>query len=186
MFGAKKVYCRAIQEDLWKKKKRRFVACAPANPRAPQRISAQLLKAQWGKGRGWCQNPLFLYTPRSAHHVPVNLQQDKCYSLFCNFLSLYEWTLTCECPETVLHLEHIARWRYFELHWSMWSGLWHHGWSAMSEGSFCTGVGLNRGGLHCTTSGSFPFISISTIHRSKALVALFSQKTGIYLENQQV
>ena len=23
--------------------------------------------------------------------VPVNLQQDKCYSPFCNFLSLYEW-----------------------------------------------------------------------------------------------
>ena len=26
---------------------------------------------------------------RSGHNVPVNLQQDKCYSLFCNFLSLY-------------------------------------------------------------------------------------------------
>ena len=24
-------------------------------------------------------------------NVPVNLQQDKCYSLFYNFLSLYEW-----------------------------------------------------------------------------------------------
>ena len=28
--------------------------------------------------------------PRSDHSVPINLQQDK-YSLFCNFLSLYEW-----------------------------------------------------------------------------------------------
>ena len=28
---------------------------------------------------------------RSGHDVPVNLQQDKCYSLFCNFLSLCEW-----------------------------------------------------------------------------------------------
>ena len=28
---------------------------------------------------------------RSGHDVPVNLQQDKRYSLFCNFLSLYEW-----------------------------------------------------------------------------------------------
>ena len=27
----------------------------------------------------------------ALHNVPVNLQQDKCYSLFCNFLSLYEW-----------------------------------------------------------------------------------------------
>ena len=24
--------------------------------------------------------------------VPVNLQWDKCYSLFCNFFSLYKWT----------------------------------------------------------------------------------------------
>ena len=28
---------------------------------------------------------------RSGHRGPINLQQDKCYSLFCNFLSLYEW-----------------------------------------------------------------------------------------------
>ena len=28
---------------------------------------------------------------RSGHNVPVDLQQDKCYSLFCNFLSLYDW-----------------------------------------------------------------------------------------------
>ena len=28
---------------------------------------------------------------RSGHNVPVNLQQDKCYSLFCNFFSLHEW-----------------------------------------------------------------------------------------------
>ena len=26
-----------------------------------------------------------------GHNGPVNLQQDKCYSLFCHFLSLYEW-----------------------------------------------------------------------------------------------
>ena len=31
------------------------------------------------------------YSPRSGYNVPVNLQQDKCYSLFCSFLSLYEW-----------------------------------------------------------------------------------------------
>ena len=28
---------------------------------------------------------------KSDHDVPVNLQQDKCYSLFNNFLSLCEW-----------------------------------------------------------------------------------------------
>ena len=27
----------------------------------------------------------------SGHDGPVNLQQNRCYSLFCNFLSLYEW-----------------------------------------------------------------------------------------------
>ena len=25
----------------------------------------------------------------SGHNVSINLQEDKCYSLFCNFLSLY-------------------------------------------------------------------------------------------------
>ena len=29
--------------------------------------------------------------PKSSHDVSVNLQQNKCYFLFCNFLSLYEW-----------------------------------------------------------------------------------------------
>ena len=40
----------------------------------------------------WCWNLLFLqlYT-RSDHKIPINLQPDKCYSLFCNFLSLLEW-----------------------------------------------------------------------------------------------
>ena len=32
---------------------------------------------------------------RSGHNVPVNLQRDKCYSLFCNFLSL------CECKRVI-------------------------------------------------------------------------------------
>ena len=34
---------------------------------------------------------MFFQCPhRSSHNVPVNLQQHKYYSLFCNFLSLYE------------------------------------------------------------------------------------------------
>ena len=28
---------------------------------------------------------------RSGYKVPINLQQDNCYFLFCNFLLLYEW-----------------------------------------------------------------------------------------------
>ena len=28
---------------------------------------------------------------RSGHNIPVNLEQDKCYSLFYNFFSLHEW-----------------------------------------------------------------------------------------------
>ena len=48
----------------------------------------------------------------SGHGVPINLQQDKCYSLFWNFLSLYEW-------KSVIPLE-IRPWRmsypiYFRL-----------------------------------------------------------------------
>ena len=31
------------------------------------------------------------YPGRSGHDVPVNLQHDKCYFLFCNLVSLYEW-----------------------------------------------------------------------------------------------
>ena len=54
-----------------------------------------IFKGQVRERRGWslptsrCRNPLFLQLP--GHHSPLNLQQDKCYSLFCNFLSL------CEC-----------------------------------------------------------------------------------------
>ena len=32
----------------------------------------------------------YSWTHRSGHDVLVNLQQNKCYSLFCNFLSLYD------------------------------------------------------------------------------------------------
>ena len=31
------------------------------------------------------------YPDRPGQNVPINLQQDKCYSLFCNSLPLYEW-----------------------------------------------------------------------------------------------
>ena len=50
----------------------------------------------------------FLYScncPRRSGHVHiglVNLQKDKCCSLFCDFLSLYEWTLKCQSPKNRL------------------------------------------------------------------------------------
>ena len=31
------------------------------------------------------------YSYRSGHDIPVNLQHDNCYFLFCNFLSLDKW-----------------------------------------------------------------------------------------------
>ena len=44
----------------------------------------------------WYRNPVF---SQLSHDIPVNLQQDKYYSLFCNFLSLYDWTLEGQSPE---------------------------------------------------------------------------------------
>ena len=35
---------------------------------------------------GFCSCP-----HRPGHHAPINLQQDKYYSLFYNYLSRYEW-----------------------------------------------------------------------------------------------
>jgi len=40
------------------------------------------------------RSPIWLWTAEVIlifDFVPVNLQQDKYYSPFCNFLSLYEW-----------------------------------------------------------------------------------------------
>lgn len=39
---------------------------------------------------------------RSGHDLLVNLQKDKCYSLFCNFLYLYEWTFKDQSSENML------------------------------------------------------------------------------------
>ena len=73
------------------------VLCPPG-PELLHRFSKALLKARWWRGvvscckllgigiLRSCNDPL-----RSGHDVTVNLQQDKCYSLFFNFLSL------CEC-----------------------------------------------------------------------------------------
>ena len=56
------------------------------------------LKARWGRDAAGCcklpgvRIPCSCSCPcRSGPHVPLNLQQDKCYFLFLNFLFLYEW-----------------------------------------------------------------------------------------------
>ena len=66
----------------------------------PWRASSKaLLKARWGRDVVSCCKLLGVgilcscSCPHgSGQNVPVNLQ-DKCYSLFCNFLSQYKWTL---------------------------------------------------------------------------------------------
>ena len=47
----------------------------------------------------WCQNPLSLQlSMKIGYEVPVNFQQDKHYSLFCNFLSqMSEKCYTFKC-----------------------------------------------------------------------------------------
>ena len=85
----RKVYCRAVQGDRW---------LMPPNPELPKGFQQSIFKGKVREGCGlllqisWFWNPLFLQPSTQVRsHIPVNLQQDKCYSLFCNFLSLYEW-----------------------------------------------------------------------------------------------
>ena len=82
----------------------------PQNCELLKDFSKALLKIQ-GERRAflvvatsWCRNLLFLLLPVHIGQVtvPVNLQQDKCYSLLCIFLSLYEWTPTGQSPKNRL------------------------------------------------------------------------------------
>ena len=72
----------------------------------------------------WSPLTAFLWTAcQQSHDDPTSpmLTDDppvvlgRRLSIHCVHLLLM-MKVTCECPETVLHLEHIARWRYFELH----------------------------------------------------------------------
>ena len=80
----------------------------PKSPNSSKGFSKALLKARWGRGVVSCKllgvEILFSCSclHRSGHSVPVNLQQNKCYSLFCKFLSLYEWILKGQSPENRL------------------------------------------------------------------------------------
>ena len=59
-------------------------------------LEFRLLKYSKGRGVAGCYKLLgarilssYSFN-RSGHSRPINLQQDKCYSLFCNFLFVYE------------------------------------------------------------------------------------------------
>ena len=82
----------------------RFIAgpCKEIGWLMPQRtsnsskgVSKAILKARWGRGMVdgcKCLGVGILcscsFPHRSRHHLPANLQWNKCCSLFCNFLSL--------------------------------------------------------------------------------------------------
>ena len=77
---------------------KRLVACAQRTQNCLKGFSKALLKARWGREVVSCCKLLGVgilcshsCLHRSGQDVPVNVQQDKCYFLFCNFLSLYEW-----------------------------------------------------------------------------------------------
>ena len=82
---------------------------APKTLSSPKGFTKAFLKARWERGVVSCCKLLGLgilcccsCPQRSGQDVPINLQQDKCYSLFCNFLSLYEWTLKDHNPKNRL------------------------------------------------------------------------------------
>ena len=68
---------------------RRQVALAPKPANSLKGFSKVFLKARRRRGQVGCCTLLgvgILCAPSSSHDVPINLQQNKCYSLFCNFL----------------------------------------------------------------------------------------------------
>ena len=88
----------------------------------------------WLLQTSWCRNPLSCSWPcRSVHHVPINLQQDKCDSLFCNFLSLYQWSPTFLPPGTC----------FLEDHFSTDQGMWAMGSRCKYRWSFAWYLALN-------------------------------------------
>ena len=94
-------YCRATQGEC--------LAHAQKTLNSSKGFRKLLLKARWGRGEVRCCKLLGIGVHCSCscarinssdHYVPINLQQDKCYSLFCNFL--YEWTLKGQSLENGL------------------------------------------------------------------------------------
>ena len=73
---------------VWKVSRlRRWCTSVPKKNLIPVKIQASFrLKMREGVIVCWCSGSC---PCRSSHGVPVNLQRDKCYSLFCDVLSLY-------------------------------------------------------------------------------------------------
>jgi len=87
-------YDFGAQKGLLQGHSRRMGGSCPPRPHTLLGFQQSIFK---GKVRGglWLVVPNFLvwesFVLAAVHIGPVNLQQDKCYSLCCNFLSLYEW-----------------------------------------------------------------------------------------------
>ena len=77
---------------------RRWAARAQKTQNFSKGFCKGSLKARWGRGVVSCCKLLGVgilcscsCPHRSGHDAPVNLQQDTCHFLFCNFFSLNEW-----------------------------------------------------------------------------------------------
>ena len=86
------------EEGLSQGQERRWVTSCPTNPKLPKGLQESILKPKWERGLVGCCRLLVLksfvlaaFHLRSGHSVLINLQQDECYSLICNFLSLNGW-----------------------------------------------------------------------------------------------
>ena len=87
------------EEGLSQGQERRWVCeMGPTNPKLPKGFQESILKPKWERGMVGCCTLLVLKSfvlaavhLRSGHRVLINLQQDECYSLICNFLSLNKW-----------------------------------------------------------------------------------------------
>ena len=99
---------------------RRQVACTQKTLSSPKFCSKAFLKARWGRGTVCCCKLLGVGTfvlaavhlGRSGHDVLVNLPQDRCYSLFCSFLSLCEWKSVIPLKVRALRMDYPV---YFRL-----------------------------------------------------------------------
>ena len=98
---------------------RRQVSQSPKALSSPKVFSKALLQARWRRGLVACSKLLGFgilcsrsCPHRSGHDVPVNLQQDKCYSLCCNFLSVYKWKSIIPFKVIIMSILHMKKLRH--------------------------------------------------------------------------